>query len=88
MTHNPESLITARTDAGMTQRELADAMDVSQPFVAAFESGRKRWPDYRVTQALECVVYFATQHSEDERESYLGKMRCILDRFNAEGWPA
>lgn len=31
---------TARREVGLTQRELAERLDVSQPVVAALESGR------------------------------------------------
>ena len=75
-------MITARTKAGMSQRALATAMGVAQPFVAAFESGAKGWPDDRVTQALACIRTFATQRKKDQ-----ARMKAIIDKFNREGWP-
>ena len=57
-------------------------MGVSQPFVAAFESGSKDWPDERVKQALECVRTFVACRERDRAQ-----MRVIIERFNREGWP-
>ena len=34
------AIISARTQAGLSQAELAERMDTSQPFVARLESGR------------------------------------------------
>lgn len=35
-------ILSARLKAGLTQRELADRLGVSQPTVAAYESGRRQ----------------------------------------------
>lgn len=35
-------ILTARLKAGLTQRDLADRLGVSQPTVAAYESGRRQ----------------------------------------------
>lgn len=84
-----DQLITARKAAGMTQRDLALAMGVSQPFVAQFEAGRKPWPAERVAQAYRAIDEWCpeVEHTPDERAAYLAQFREIIDRNNREGWP-
>lgn len=71
-----ERLITARIDAGMTQRDLAAALEVSQPFVAACESGTKVWPEERVEEVLEAILVFL-----EERAKSRAKMRAVVDKL-------
>ena len=53
---NPVRLI--RAVAGMTQRELADAAETSQPTVAAYESGAKS-PTWRTVERIADSVGLA-----------------------------
>lgn len=73
-----EKLITKRTEAEMTQRELAERMGISQPFLAAFESGKKDWPQERIEQAHAELDYYLQEPTPDEREQWRSQIRSIL----------
>ena len=71
----PSSLAALRTDAGMTQRELADAVGVWQGRVSEWESGRREMSAtacMRVARALGVdpgmIVEAVATCSEDESE--------------------
>ena len=86
-TKNAQTVITARMSAGLSQRELAALMGVSQPFVAAFERGKKPWPAERVAQALREIEQFERPVTDEQRERDRACIQAIIDQFNAVGWP-
>jgi transcriptional regulator with XRE-family HTH domain len=86
---NRDRVIALRHEHGLTQREAAAILGVSQTILALYESGRRRWPEERELRTIAVLEDWApdVQHSEEERTSYLEQMRRILDDFNRHGWP-
>lgn len=87
MTTKREILITRRTDAGLTQREFADMLGISQPWLARIESGSKQCPQELFDRAIAELDAYTAIPSEEQRQRDLDCMRAIIERNNEEGWP-
>lgn len=83
-----EILITRRTDAGLTQREFADMLEISQPWLARIESGSKDCPQDLFDRAIAELDAYVKPSTEAERERDRARIREILDELHAAGWPA
>lgn len=69
-----KSLVERRLELGLTQKDLAERMDVSQSWISEFET--KPWPDFRLStlrrwcMALELVSHISVidNHPYEEPE--------------------
>jgi transcriptional regulator with XRE-family HTH domain len=66
------ALIKARVDAGLTQKELAERLGVSQPVIARLESGG-RFPNVETLMRLAAVLGVAIVITGDALEVRPGK---------------
>lgn len=83
-TKKRRNLITVRHELGMTQRQAAEELGISQTLYALIESG-KRWTDEKADELCERLeqAFPAVEHTPEERDDYQRQMAQLIARFNA-----
>ncbi|WP_398293150.1 helix-turn-helix domain-containing protein [Sporosarcina aquimarina] len=82
---NADNLATVRSFHGLTQRQLADLLDVSQPYIAQVEAGARPMTDNlnaKITTAIDLspdklAQIVALQAQIDKITLNYGKVACI-----------
>lgn len=81
-----ETAITKRKAAGLSQRELAKMLGVSQPYIAAFESGKRRWSRAAIDRLIDTIDTYNVETTPEQREKDRASIRNIIDDLHASGW--
>jgi len=83
-----QRLAQVRKEQGLTQTELADALDLSQAVIAEYEAGRKNIPTWRLVNLAEALgvtpdVLLAERNGGRAKRGPTPKLQKQMERISA-----